>query len=374
MPNQDGQIYGSCPWPARACTFVARFFRSFFDFMADLTPLSQLGEFGLIRRLQRDIALTQPSTVLGIGDDAAILAPPAGQEVVVSTDLLVEGVHFDLSFSPLRHLGYKAVAVNVSDVAAMFATPTQIVVGLSLPSRFTVEAVEELYAGMRLACEAYGVDLVGGDTTGSRTGLIISVTALGLVEAGKAVRRSGGKPTDILCVTGDLGGAYLGLQVLEREKQAFLADPDTQPELENYNYVVQRQLKPEARLDIVHELRELGVHPTAMIDISDGLASEVLHLCAGSGTGARVFSEYLPLANPTLEAAAEFNLDPITAALNGGEDYELLFTIPVTDHAKIKNHPDITVIGHLTEKNDAVNLITKGGQAVPLRAQGFNHF
>jgi thiamine-monophosphate kinase len=342
--------------------------------MADLTPLSQLGEFGLIRRLQRDIALTQPSTILGIGDDAAILAPPAGQEVVVSTDLLVEGVHFDLSFSPLRHLGYKAVAVNVSDVAAMFATPTQVVIGLSLPSRFTVEAVEELYAGVRLACEAYGVDLVGGDTTGSRGGLVISVTALGLTEAGKAVRRSGGKPTDILCVTGDLGGAYLGLQVLEREKQAFLADPETQPELDNYNYVVQRQLKPEARLDVVHELRELGVHPTSMIDISDGLASEVLHLCAASGTGARVFSEYLPLANPTLEAAAEFNLDPITAALNGGEDYELLFTIPVADHAKIKSHPDITVIGHLTEQNDAVNLITKGGQAVPLRAQGFNHF
>jgi thiamine-monophosphate kinase len=339
--------------------------------MADLTPLSQLGEFGLIRRLQRDITLTQASTILGIGDDAAILAPPAGQEIVVTTDLLVEGVHFDLSFSPLRHLGYKAVAVNVSDVAAMFATPTQIVVGLSLPSRFTVEG---LYAGMRLACEAYGVDLVGGDTTGSRGGLVISVTALGQVAAGQAVRRSGGKPTDILCVTGDLGGAYLGLQVLEREKQAFLADPETQPELDNYNYVVQRQLKPEARLDVVHELRELGVHPTAMLDISDGLASEVLHLCAASGTGARVFSEYLPLANPTLEAAAEFNLDPITAALNGGEDYELLFTIPVGDHAKIKNHPDITIIGHLTEQNDAVNLITKSGQAVPLRAQGFHHF
>ena len=344
------------------------------DTMSDLTPLSQLGEFGLIRRLQRDITLGQPSTVLGIGDDAAILAPPAGQEVVISTDLLVEGVHFDLSFSPLKHLGYKAVAVNVSDVAAMLATPTQLIVGLSLPPRFTVEAVEELYAGIRAACAAYGVDLVGGDTTGSRGGLTISVTALGLVEAGRAVRRAGGRPTDILCVSGDLGGAYLGLQVLEREKQAFLADPDTQPELAAYDYVVQRQLRPEARLDIVHELRELGVRPTAMIDISDGLASEVMHLCAASGTGARVFSEYLPLANPTLEAAAEFNLDPLMAALNGGEDYELLFTIPVADHAKIKNHPDITVIGHLTEQNDAVNLITKSGQAVPLRAQGWNHF
>ena len=342
--------------------------------MAELTSLAQLGEFGLIRRLQRDIQLTQPSTVLGIGDDAAIVAPPAGQEIVITTDLLVEGVHFDLSFAPLRHLGYKAVAVNVSDIAAMLALPTQLVVGLSLPPRFSVEAVEELYAGMRLACAAYGVDLVGGDTTGSRGGLVISITVLGQVAAGRAVRRSGGQPTDILCVSGDLGGAYLGLQVLEREKQAFLADPDTQPELANYNYVVQRQLRPEARLDIVHELRELGVQPTAMLDISDGLASEVLHLCAASGTGARVFSEFLPLANPTLEAAAEFNLDPFTCALNGGEDYELLFTIAVADHEKIKNHPDITVIGHLTEHLDAVNLITKAGQAVPLRAQGWEHF
>ncbi len=342
--------------------------------MADLTPLAQLGEFGLISRLRQGLTQTQPSTVLGIGDDAAILAPAAGQELVVSTDMLVEGVHFDLSFSPLRHLGYKAVAVNVSDIAAMLALPTQLLVALSLPPRFTVEAVEELYAGIRLACDAYGVDLVGGDTTSSRGGLVISITVVGQVPAGRAVRRSGGRPTDILCVSGDLGAAYLGLQVLEREKQAFLADPDTQPELENYNYVVQRQLRPEARLDLVHELRELGAHPTSLIDISDGLASEVLHLCAASGTGARVFSEFLPLANPTLEAAAEFNLDPVMCALNGGEDYELLFTLPVADHAKIKNHPDITVIGHLTEKSDLVNLVLKSGQAVPLRAQGWGHF
>src|SRR6476661_519645 len=342
--------------------------------MANLTPLKDIGEFALIRRLQQKITLQQPSSVLGIGDDAAIIAPAAGQELVVSTDLLVEGIHFDLMFCPLRHLGYKAVAVNVSDIAAMNAVPTQIVVAISTGPRFTVEAVEELYEGMRLACEAYKVDLVGGDTTSSRGGLTLSITALGQVEAGKAVRRSGGRPTDLLCVSGDLGGAFMGLQVLEREKQAFLADPETQPELGNYEYVVQRQLKPEARLDIVHELRELDVTPTSMIDISDGLASEVLHLCAGSGTGARVFSEYLPLANPTLEAAAEFNFDPITCALNGGEDYELLFTVPVTDHAKIKNHPDITITGHLTEKEDAVNLITKGGQAVPLQAQGWTAF
>ena len=342
--------------------------------MDQLTPLHELGEFALIRRLQQGIVLRQPSTVLGIGDDAAILAPAVGQDLVMSTDLLVEGVHFDLTFSPLRHLGYKAVAVNVSDVAAMNALPTQLVVALSIPARYSVEAVEELYEGLRLACEAYNVDLVGGDTTASRGGLTIAITVLGQVAAGKAVRRSGGRPTDILCVSGDLGGAFLGLQVLEREKQAFLADPDTQPELDAYDYVVQRQLRPEARLDIIHELRELGITPTSLIDISDGLAAEVLHLCASSGTGARVFSEYIPLAQPTLEAAAEFNLDPLTCALNGGEDYELLFTLPVADHEKIKNHPDITVIGHLTEHSDNVNLITRAGQAVPLRAQGFNHF
>ena len=342
--------------------------------MAQLTPLHELGEFALIRRLQRDIVLNQPTTVLGIGDDAAILAPAAGQDIVMTTDMLVEGVHFDLTFSPLRHLGYKAVAVNVSDIAAMNAVPTQLVVGLSIPARYSVEAIEELYEGLRLACEAYNVDLVGGDTTASRGGLTIAITVLGQVAAGKAVRRSGGRPTDILCVSGDLGGAFLGLQVLEREKQAFLADPETQPELDAYDYVVQRQLKPEARLDIIHELRELGLTPSSMIDISDGLASEVLHLCAASGTGARVFTEYIPLAQPTLEAAAEFNLDPLTCALNGGEDYELLFTLPVGEHEKIKNHPDITVIGHLTEQNDSVNLITRAGQAVPLRAQGFKHF
>jgi thiamine-monophosphate kinase len=319
--------------------------------MADkLTPLNAIGEFALIRRLQAGISTRQPGTVLGIGDDAAIIRPTAGTDTVMTTDLLVEGIHFDLSFCPLRHLGYKAVAVNVSDVAAMNALPT------------------------RLACEAYNVDLVGGDTTASRGGLTLAITVLGEVPADEAVRRSGGKPTDLLCVTGDLGGAFLGLQVLEREKQAFMADPETQPELANYEYVVQRQLRPEARLDIVHELRERGIRPTSMIDVSDGLASEVLHLCTASGTGARVFTEFLPLANPTLEAAAEFNLDPLTCALNGGEDYELLFTVPVTDHEKIKNHPDITIIGHLTEKADGYNLVTKAGQAVPLQAQGWTSF
>lgn len=342
--------------------------------MSDLTPLTAIGEFALIRRLQQGISTHQPGTVLGIGDDAAIVAPTPGAELVLTTDLLVEGIHFDLTFCPLRHLGYKAVAVNVSDVAAMNALPTQLVVGLSAGPRFTVEAIEELYAGMRLACEAYRVDLVGGDTTASRGGLTLAVTVLGQVPAGQAVRRSGGRPTDLLCVSGDLGAAFLGLQVLEREKQAFLADPETQPELANYEYIVQRQLRPEARLDIIHELGERGIRPSSMIDISDGLASEVLHLCTASGTGARVFTEFLPLANPTLEAAAEFNLDPITCALNGGEDYELLFTVPVIDHDKLKNHPDITIIGHLTEPAEGVHLITKAGQPVPLRAQGWTSF
>ena len=342
--------------------------------MSDITPLDSVGEFGLIRRIQDTITLRQASTKLGIGDDAAILAPPAGHEIVVSTDMLVEGVHFDLTFCPLKHLGYKAVAVNVSDVAAMNATPTQIVVAVSIGARFSVEAVQELYDGMRLACEAYDVDIVGGDTTASRGGLTISITAIGHVAAGKAVRRSGASPNDLICVTGDLGGAYLGLQVLEREKQAWQADPETQPELSKYPYVLQRQLRPEARMDVIHELRDLGVEPTSMIDISDGLASEVLHLCQASGTGARIFSENLPIANPTLEVAEEFNLDPIMCMLNGGEDYELLFTVPLAAHALLKNHPDITIIGHMVERSEGTNLITKSGQPVPLRAQGFNHF
>ncbi|MCC2546630.1 thiamine-phosphate kinase [Hymenobacter sp. BT175] len=342
--------------------------------MSEITPLDQVGEFGLIRRLQKSVTLSQPSTVLGIGDDAAILSPDPGHDLVVSTDLLVEGVHFDLTFCPLKHVGYKAVAVNVSDIAAMNGVPTQIVVGLAVGARYSVEALEELYEGMRLACESYKVDLVGGDTTASRGGLTISITALGHVPKGMGVRRSGAQANDLICVTGDLGGAFLGLQVLEREKQAFLADPEMQPELDKYTYVVQRQLRPEARMDVIHELRDLGVMPTSMIDISDGLASEVLHLCKASGTGARIFSENLPAANPMLEVAAEFNLDPIMCMLNGGEDYELLFTVPLADHAKLKNHPDITIVGHMVAQSEGVNLITKAGQPVPLKAQGWEHF
>ncbi|GAB3838364.1 thiamine-phosphate kinase [Hymenobacter jeollabukensis] len=339
-----------------------------------VTPLNQVGEIGLIRLIQDTVTLHQPSTVLGIGDDAAILAPPAEHEIVVSTDLLVEGVHFDLAFCPLRHLGYKAVAVNVSDIAAMNALPTQITVSLALPSRFSVEAVQEFYDGVRLASEAYRVDVVGGDTTASRGGLVVSVTALGTVARGQAARRSGAQVNDLICVTGDLGAAYLGLQILEREKQAYLADPETQPNLEAYDYVVQRQLRPEARMDVVHMLRDLGVTPTSMIDVSDGLASEVMHLCAASGVGATIFSDRLPADQQVYDVADEFRLDPVMCILNGGEDYELLFTVPLSDFDKLKNHPDVTIIGKITEAADGAILATKGGNAVPLRAQGWSHF
>ncbi|MBC7448957.1 MAG: thiamine-phosphate kinase [Hymenobacteraceae bacterium] len=341
-----------------------------------LTPLDSLGEFGLIRRLRAQVAPPhQASTISGIGDDAAVLRPTAGRIQVITTDLLLEGVHFDLTFCPLRHLGYKAVAVNVSDVAAMNARPTQLVVGLAVGARFTVEAVEELYAGMRLACEAYGVDLVGGDTTSSPSGhLLISVTALGEAEEPHVTRRSGAQPNDLICVTGDLGAAYLGLQVLTREKQAFLADPEHRPDLEPYTYVVQRQLRPEARMDVIHALADLGVVPTAMLDISDGLASEVLHLCENSTVGAAIYQDKLPLADETLEVAEEFKLDPVTCALNGGEDYELLFTIPLAQHDQIRNHPDITVIGHVLPTGQGAYLMTPSGAAVKLQAQGWTAF
>ncbi|WP_161891497.1 thiamine-phosphate kinase [Pontibacter russatus] len=338
-----------------------------------LYPLSELGEFGLIKRISQKIVLRNTSTIKGIGDDAAVLEPQEKQ-IVVSTDMLLEGVHFDLTFCPLKHLGYKAVAVNVSDIAAMNAKPTQITVNVALGARYTVEAVEELYEGIRLACESYNVDLVGGDTTSSRAGLVISVTAIGEVAKGEAVLRSGAKVNDLVCVTGDLGAAYLGLQVLEREKQAFLANPEMQPELEEKQYIVGRQLRPEARMDVVYELKELGIKPTAMIDISDGLASELLHICSQSGVGATIYKDNLPADAQMLETAVEFNLDPITCIMNGGEDYELLFTIPLTDYDKVKNHPDITVIGKITEASEGVNLANKHGQSFPLNAQGWKHF
>lgn len=337
------------------------------------TEIATLGEFGLIRRLSEGFQPALPDTIKGIGDDAAVT--DQGQEYgLITTDMLVEGVHFDLAFSPLRHLGYKAISVNVSDIAAMNGIPRQVVVGLGLSNRFSVEAVEELYAGMRAACEDFNVDLVGGDTTASRSGLIISVTVLGRVAKEKVVYRNTARPSDILCVTGDLGSAYMGLQVLEREKQVFMANPNMQPELEGKEYVVQRQLKPEARMDVVYELEEAGVVPTSMIDVSDGLASEILHICSQSKVGAIIVEENLPIDEQTFLVGTELNLDPVTAAMNGGEDYELLFTIRQDDYNKVKNNPKISFIGYMTDKTDEVILSTKGGNRYPITAQGWNHF
>jgi thiamine-monophosphate kinase len=337
------------------------------------SEISQLGEFGLIDRISAKIALSQKSTLKGIGDDAAVI--DAGDEcILLSTDMLVEGIHFDLAYIPLSHLGYKAVAVNVSDIAAMNAKAEQITVSLALSSRFSVEAVDALYEGIRAACSSYGVDLVGGDTTSSRSGLVISITVVGRAKKEQVVYRSGAKPNDILCVSGDLGAAFVGLQVLEREKEVYNSNPDMQPNLERYEYLVGRQLKPEARTNIIFDLQEAGVVPTSMIDISDGLASELLHIAKNSNLGVRIFEDKLPIDQLTYETAVEFNLDPVTCALNGGEDYELLFTIPQADHEKIKNHPDIHLIGYVHDKRGENLMITKQGNVVPIQAQGWNHF
>ncbi|WP_247237953.1 thiamine-phosphate kinase [Telluribacter sp. SYSU D00476] len=337
------------------------------------TEIGTLGEFGLIRRLSEGFQPALPDTIKGIGDDAAVM--DQGQEYgLITTDMLVEGVHFDLAFSPLRHLGYKAISVNVSDIAAMNGVPRQVVVGLGLSNRFSVEAVEELYAGIKAACEDFNVDLVGGDTTSSRSGLIISVTVFGKVAREKVAYRNTARPNDILCVTGDLGSAYMGLQLLEREKQVFMANPNMQPELEGKEYVVQRQLKPEARMDVIYELEEAGVVPTSMIDVSDGLASEILHICSQSKVGAIIVEENLPIDEQTFLVGTELNLDPVTAAMNGGEDYELLFTIRQDDYNKVKNNPKISFIGYITDKTDEVILSTKGGNRYPITAQGWNHF
>ena len=337
------------------------------------TEISSMGEFGLIDHISGQFENRQSSTVLGIGDDAAIIEG-GDKYKVVSTDALIEGVHFDLSYFPLAHLGYKSVAVNISDIAAMNAIPQQITICLAISNRFSVEAIDELYKGIHMACENYNVDLVGGDTTGSPAGLMISITAIGEVDKDKVVKRSGAKDKDILCATGDLGGAYIGLQVLEREKQVFLTDPEMQPKLDDHQYVVSRQLHPEARMDIIHELAELDVIPTSMIDISDGLASELLHLSKQSGLGLRVFEEQLPIDNQTYETAVEFKLDPITCVLNGGEDYELLFTIGQDDFEKLKKHADIHFIGHMDATDQGAGLVTKNGTWVKLEAQGWNHF
>lgn len=335
------------------------------------TSLSELGEFGLIDHLTKDIKILHKETVKGVGDDAAVLSFK-NKQTLVTTDLLIEGIHFDLAYVPLKHLGYKAVMVNLSDVYAMNGTATQITVSIAVSNRFPLEAIEELYEGIHLACKNYKVDLVGGDTTSSTTGLLISVTAIGHAEKDDIVYRSGAKPNDLVVLTGDIGAAYLGLQVLEREKQVFQVNPNAQPELENYTYLVERQLKPEARKDIPVLLKQLGVKPTAMIDISDGLSSEILHICTQSGTGCNIYEDKLPLDPQVIRTCEELNLDSTTIALSGGEDYELLFTVALEDFEKIKGNPNFTVIGHIAEKNNGVNLITRGNQQVPITAQGWN--
>lgn len=330
------------------------------------------GEFGLIDRIASQFNSQLSTTVKGIGDDSAVF--DLGNEFgLLTTDMLIEGIHFDLTFHPLAHLGYKAVAVNVSDIAAMNGIPQQVVVSLGLSNRFSVEAVDELYRGIKAACDDYKVDLVGGDTTASRSGLVVSVSVFGKVAKEKIAYRSTARPNDILCVTGDLGGAYIGLQILNREKQVFVADPHMQPDFEGKEYVLQRQLKPIARMDVVYELEEAGVVPTSMIDVSDGLSSELHHICRQSGTGAVVFEDTIPVDEHTVLAATELNLGPITAAANGGEDYELLFTIRQEDHAKLKNNPNITFIGYMTGDADKILLRTKNGNVIPMRAQGWEH-
>ncbi|MFV0291464.1 MAG: thiamine-phosphate kinase [Mangrovibacterium sp.] len=335
------------------------------------TPISSLGEFGLIKKLTSSIVLKNASSIKGVGDDAAIL-DYQGKQQVVTTDLLVEGVHFNLMYMPLKHLGYKSVMVNLSDVFAMNAIPKQITVSIAISNRFTVEAVEELYAGIFLACEKFGVDVVGGDTTSSLTGLVISITALGEVDANKVVKRNGAKENDLICVSGDLGGAYMGLQLLERENEVFKANPNEQPQLGGYDYILQRQLRPEARGDVQQLLDKLGVLPTSMIDISDGLSSELLHICSQSEVGCAIYEDKIPLDKQTQSFAQELSINPLVAALNGGEDYELLFTVPITEHDKIKNDPDITIIGHITALAGGCNLITGSGNAIVLQAQGWN--
>lgn len=338
------------------------------------TDISDLGEFGLIDQLTKNIVLKNESSLVGVGDDAAVIQVSEDTVQLISTDMLVEGIHFNLMYMPLKHLGYKAVAVNVSDICAMNGTAQQITISLAVSSRFPLEALEELYEGIQLACTNYGVDLVGGDTTSSTSGLVINVTVLGIAKKEDVVYRSGAKEYDLLVVTGDLGAAYMGLQVLEREKEVFKANPSIQPDLDGHDYIIERQLKPEARKDIIGYLKELEVKPTAMIDISDGLASEILHLCKASKVGCHVYDEKVPIDAKTSMTAIDFNLDPNTCALNGGEDYELLFTIDQKDFDKIKGNPHMTVIGHITNENDGIYYVDKNGSAITLKAQGWKHF
>jgi len=340
---------------------------------SERTNIESLGEFGLIDHLTKQIIIKQKSTVKGIGDDAAVL-DFAGKKTLVSTDMLLEGIHFDLAYTPLKHLGYKAVQVNLSDIYAMNGMATQVTVSIGISSKFPLEAVEELYEGIYLACEKFNVDLVGGDTTSSRQGLVISVTSLGYADEKNITYRNTANEGDLICVSGDLGGAYVGLQLLEREKLVYIENPNIQPDLEGKDYIIERQLKPEARKDIVELLKDIDIKPTAMIDISDGLASEILHICKQSDKGCNIYEDKIPLDPMTYETAREFNLDPTVCALSGGEDYELLFTIKQADYEKIKLQMDISIIGHITEASAGCNLVTKSGVIHALKAQGWNAF
>lgn len=338
-----------------------------------MTEVSALGEFGLIQRLTSKFSIHHSSTLKGVGDDSAII-DSKGKKVVISTDLLVEGIHFDMMYTPLKHLGYKAVVVNLSDIYAMNAHPEHITVSLAISSRFTVEALEEIYEGIALACKHYKVDLIGGDTTSSLKGLVLSVTAIGFAEQERIVYRNGAKPGDLIVVSGDLGAAYLGLQLLEREKRIFLEDQNIKPDLEQEQYLIGRQLKPEARKDVIAFLDEVQLLPTAMLDISDGLSSDMLHICSQSDVGCELYEDELPIADETVARAETFKLDPTMCALNGGEDYELLFTICEEDESKIVSIPGLSIIGRVTAKEDGCILLTKGGNRVAITAQGWNHF
>lgn len=335
------------------------------------TEISTVGEFGLIKHLTQDIEQKNESTRYGIGDDAAVLEYP-DKQILVTTDLLMEGVHFDLTYTPLKHLGYKAAIVNFSDIYAMNGTPKQITISLALSKRFCIEDIEELYAGIRLACECHKVDIIGGDTTSSLTGLAISITCIGEADKGRIVYRNGAKETDLICVSGDLGAAYMGLQLLEREKSIFKGEKEIQPDFSGKEYLLERQLKPEARRDIILKLAEMNIQPTAMMDISDGLSSELLHICSQSNTGCRIYEEHIPIDYQTAVMAEEFNMNLTTCALNGGEDYELLFTVPIADHEKISEITGVKLIGHITKPSLSCALITRDGQEFELKAQGWN--
>jgi thiamine-monophosphate kinase len=341
--------------------------------MSERTEVSSLGEFGLIDHLTKNVEIHNASSILGVGDDAAVI-DHFGKQTVISNDLLIEGVHFDLMYMPLKHLGYKTVAVNVSDICAMNATPTQIILGLAFSNRFSLEALDEFYEGVYAACETYKVDLLGGDTSSSQKGFIISCTAIGEIAPDKFITRKGAQKGELLCVTGDLGAAYLGLLLLEREKQIYLENPKIQPDLEGEKYIVGRILKPEARLDIIEFFAANNITPTSMIDVSDGLSSEILHICKQSNVGCVLYEEKIPIADDTRNAAFKFNLDPTACALSGGEDYELLFTLKQDDYEKIAGNTEISVIGYLTDEDAGVNIITKGGGKHPITAQGWNAF